>query len=153
MCQLIWPWTLGIWCDGNQWWWLADPAPSASKKRKKRSKYVQYTPEERASIGRHAVGNGNERTRHKFQSTFTNLTESMIRHFKKAYMEKLKHKREAQPIWVATITIQPRGRPPLLLELDEKLLQYMYLRALRSRGEVVNIAIVKTSALALKESN
>ena len=66
-------------------------------------------------------------------------------------MEKLKHEREeVQPIRVAAITIQPRGRPPLLLELDEILLQY--LRALRSRDGVDNIAIVKTLALALKES-
>lgn len=132
---------------------LADPTPSsASKKRRKRGKYVQYTPEERASIGRYAVEYGNERTRLKFRSTFTNLSESTIRNFKKAYMEKLKHERkQAQPKHVTDITIQPRGRPPLLLELDEKLLQY--LRALRSRGGVVNIDVVRASALALIESN
>ena len=67
-------------------------------------------------------------------------------------MEKLKHERkQAQPKRVTAITIQPRGRPPLLLELDEKLLQY--LRALRSRGGVVNIDVVRASALALIESN
>lgn len=100
---------------------LADPTPSsASKKRRKRGKYVQYILEERASIGRYAVENGNERTRLKFRSTFTNLSESTIRNFKKAYMEKLKHERkQAQPKRVTAITIQPRGRPPLLLELDE----------------------------------
>ena len=53
---------------------LADPAPSASKKSKKRGKYVQYTPEKFAGIGRYAVENGNERARLKFRSTFSNLS-------------------------------------------------------------------------------
>ena len=102
---------------------LADPAPSASQKRKKRGKYAEYTPEQRAGIGRYAAENGNEKARLKFRSTFPNLTESTIRNFKKAYLEKLNHEREqAQPKRVAAITTQPRGRPPLLLEFDKKLL-------------------------------
>ena len=64
---------------------LADPSPSACKKRKMRGKYVRYTPEERASIGKYALENGNERARRHFQSLFLNLTESTIRNFKKAY--------------------------------------------------------------------
>ena len=131
---------------------LADPAPSAAKKRKKRGKYVQYTPEERARIGRYAVENGNEKARLKFQSNFSNLSESTIRNFKKAYLEKLNHERkQARPKQVTAITAQPRGRPPILLELDGKILQY--LKALRSRGGVVNIDVVRASTLALIESN
>ena len=100
---------------------LADPAPSASKKRKKRGKYVQYTPEDRARIGRYALENGNERARLKFQPSFSNLSESTIRNFKKAYLEKLNHERkQAQPKQVTALTTQPRGHPPILLELDGK---------------------------------
>ena len=39
---------------------LTDPAPSASKKRKVKGKYTVYTPEQRASIGKYALENGNE---------------------------------------------------------------------------------------------
>ena len=92
---------------------LADPAPSASKKRKKRGKYVRYTPEQRASIGKYAAENGNERARHHFLSTFPDLTESTIRNFKKAYRERLEHERkQAHPKPVTAITTRPKGHPP-----------------------------------------
>ena len=46
---------------------LSDPA---TKKRKTRGKYTQYTPEQRASIGKFALENGNERARRHFLSDF-----------------------------------------------------------------------------------
>ena len=60
---------------------LADPTSPTTKKRKKRGNYVKYTPEHRASIGRYALENGNERARRHFQYLFPNLTESTIRTF------------------------------------------------------------------------
>ena len=48
-----------------------------------RGKYVRYTPEERASIGKYALENGNERARRHFQSLFLNLTESTIRNLRR----------------------------------------------------------------------
>ena len=57
---------------------LADPAPSASKKRKVRGKYTVYTPEQRASIGKYALENGNERARRHFQSRFPNLNNTEL---------------------------------------------------------------------------
>ena len=120
---------------------LADPAPSATKKRKVRGKYTRHTPEQRASIGKYALVVGNERARRHFLFIFPNLTESSIIHFKKAYKEKLEHERKHEhPKPVTAISAQPRGRPPILLELDGKLLQY--LKALRSKGGVVNIHVV-----------
>ena len=128
---------------------LADPAPSASKKRKMRGKYTAYTPEQRASIGKYALENGNERARRHFLSLFPNLNESTIR---KAYRERLVHERKQQhPKPVTAISAQPRGRPPLLLELDGKLLRY--LKALRSKGGVINIHVVRAVTGALIESN
>ena len=131
---------------------LADPAPSASKKRKVRGKYTVYTPEQRASIGKYTLENGSERARRHFQSCFPNLNESTIRNFKKAYKERLAHERKRDhPQPVTAITTRPRGRPPILLELDGKLLQY--LKALRSKGGVINIHVVRAVTKALIESN
>ena len=105
---------------------LSDPAPSVSKKGRKRGNYIRYTPEQHASIGKYALENGKERPRHHFQSTLPNLTKSTIRNFKKAYKERLEHEtKQAHPKAVTAITTQPKGRPPILLELDGKLLQYL----------------------------
>ena len=49
------------------------------------------------------------------------------------------------------ITPQPRGWPPILLELDTKLI--MLLLAIRTKGGVVNIHVVRAAAKALIESN
>ena len=59
-----------------------------------RGKYVRYTPEQRASIGKYTLENGNERVRCYYQPLFPNLTESTIRKFKKAYRERLEHERK-----------------------------------------------------------
>ena len=64
---------------------LADPAPSVSKKRKKRGNYIQYTTEQHASIDKYAVENVKERARRHFHYTFPYSSESTIRNFKKAY--------------------------------------------------------------------
>ena len=96
------------------------------------------------------------KARRHFQSRFPNLNESTIRNFKKAYNERLAHERKRDhPQPVTAITTRLRGRPPILLELDGKLLQY--LKALRSKGGVinihVNIHVVRAVTKALIESN
>ena len=113
---------------------------------------LAYTAEQRASIGKYALENGNERARRHFSSLFPNMSESTVRNFKKAYTEKLQQERkQPYPQPVVQIPAQPRGRPPLLLELDEKLIKY--LRAIRSKGGVVNIHVVRAATRALIESN
>ena len=110
---------------------------------------MRYTAEQRASVGKYALENGNERARRHFSSVFPKST---VRNFKKAYTEKLQQERkQPYPQPVVKIPAQPRGRPPLLLELDEKLIKY--LRAIRSKGGVVNIHVVRAATRALIESN
>ena len=46
------------------------------------------------------------------------------------------------------IVPKTRGRPPILLELDEK-----FLKAIRIKGGVVNIHVVRASATALIKTN
>ena len=50
---------------------------------------------------------------------------------------------EENPLPVTLLSTQPRGRPPVLLELDTKLIQF--LQAVRSKGGVINIQVRSTS--------
>ena len=52
---------------------------------------------------------------------------------------------------VTSIPHDTRGRPLLLLDLDQKLI--LLLKSIRNRGGVVNFNVVKASALALIKSN
>ena len=78
---------------------------------------------------KYALENGNERARLHIKAHFPNLKESTIRNFKKAYKEQLKKK-----ALVTALPTMPRGRPPLLMELDKKL---RFLNAMRARGGVI----------------
>ena len=83
-----------------------------------------------------------------FQAEFPDLKESTIRNFKKAYKEHLAYQRkQLHPKPVIEILTRPRGRPPLLLEVDAKLLSL--LKAIRSKGGVINIHVVRAAAKAL----
>ena len=124
---------------------LADPSP-AKRQRVSRGKYTVYSAESRAKIGKYAFENGNKGARVHFKAQFPNLKESTIRNFKKAYKEQLK-----TTIRVTALPTRPRGRPPLLLELDEKLLQF--LNAMRARGGVINSHVVRATADAIIRSN
>ena len=129
---------------------LSDPQPA--KKRNPRGSYTKYTPKQRAEIGKYALENGNERARRHFSVQFPKLTESTVRNFKKCYKEELdKQRKELIPRPVKEIEPKTRGRPPILLELDEKLRKF--LRAIRMKGGVVNIHVVRATATALIETN
>ena len=52
---------------------------------------------------------------------------------------------------VTEILIQPRGRPPYMLELDNKFIKFLL--AVRSRGGIINIHVVQASAKALIDTN
>ena len=126
---------------------LADPC-NPSPKRKKRGKYTIYTDQDRAKIGKYASEHGNDRARKKFLKDFPNLHESTVRNFKKLYLTTLKeaHKK-TNPEVIHSLPAKKRGRPPLLLDLDSKLVQV--LRAIRSKGGVLNIHVVRATAQAL----
>ena len=126
---------------------LADPNPS--KKRKVRG---AYTPADRARIGKYATENGNKRAREHFLRNFPKLNESMVRNFKKAYLMKMEFQRkQLHPQPVTQIPTQPRGRPPLMMELDSKLVKLLH--AVRNKGGIINIHVVRASAKALIATN
>ena len=129
---------------------LSDPHPS--KKRKLRGTYAVYTAADRARIGKYAVENGNKNARLRFLKYFPNLNESTVRNFKKSYMEKINHqRRQLNPKPVTEIPIQPRGRPPYMLELDNKLIKFLL--AVRNSGGIINIHVVRACAKALIDTN
>ena len=122
------------------------------KKRRLRGTYTQYSPRDRTKIGQYALEHGNEKARKHFLEQFPNLKESTIRNFKKAYKERFAlERKQLQPKPVTEIQVQPRGRPPLLLELDGKLITF--LKAVQLRGGVINSHVVRAVARALIEAN
>ena len=130
----------------------ADPLPKAKKPRAPRGTYKVYTPENRALIGKYALENGNKSARLKYLVDFPNLNESTVRNFKKAYKEKVKLQKDQQlPQPITALPCSARGRPPLLVELDQKLIKF--LRAVRTKGGVINIHVVRAAATALIASN
>ena len=129
---------------------LSDRSPAA--KRRERGKYTMYTAEDRAKIGKYALEHGNEKARRRFLTQFPNLKESTVRNFKWAYKDQLHvQRKQLHPQPVTTLPSKPRGWPPALLELDEKLIKF--LRALRSKGGVINIHVVRATATTLISSN
>uniref|UniRef100_A0A1X7VSS3 Uncharacterized protein n=1 Tax=Amphimedon queenslandica TaxID=400682 RepID=A0A1X7VSS3_AMPQE len=132
---------------------LSDPldsAPAAKKCRAHRT-YTTYRPKDCASIGKYALENGNEKARLHFLSTFPNWRESTIRNFKEAYESQLSvERKKVNPEPVTELTTKPKGRPPVLLDLDEKLI---FLTAIRSKGGVVNIHVVRATGKALIETH
>lgn len=131
---------------------LADPQLT-KEKRHRRGTYTKYSNKQRADIGKYALENGNERAIRHFSAQFPNLKESTVRNFKKAYKNELDKQRKQQliPQPVTEIVPKPRGRPPILLELDKKLVKF--LTAIRAKGGVVNIHVVRATAAALIKTN
>ena len=76
-----------------------------------------------------------------------------MRTFKQAYQKKLKETKSQGGIQesVTSIPRGTRGRPPILLDLDQKLISL--LKSIRNRGGGVNFSVVKVSALASIKSN
>ena len=113
--------------------------------------YIHYMAEQRAKIGKYALENGNERARRHFSSKLPNLKESTIRSFKSAYKQSYRNREKANPQPVMEIPAKPKRRPPILLDLDEKLIKF--LKAVSIKGGVVIVHVVRAATKALIESN
>ena len=95
----------------------------------------------RAKIGKYAAENGNEKARKHFSKDFPNLKESTIRNFKKKYYIKLAEACKDGNTEVICIPSEVRGRPPVLMDLDNKSLTF--LKGIPSRGGVINVHVVR----------
>ena len=107
----------------------------------------------RAKIGKYASENGNLRAINHLKAQLPNLTESTVGTFKQAYQKKLKETKRQRGMQesVPSIPQGTRDRPPILLDLDQKLV--LLLKSIRNRGGVVNFNVVKASAVALIKRN
>ena len=126
-------------------------SPATGRQRGKRQSYVHYSGEMRANIGKYTAENGIEKARKYFSKDFPDLKESTIRNFKKKYHVKLAEARKAGNTEVICIPSEVRGRPPILMDLDNKLLTF--LKGIRSRGGVINVHVVQGVTHALITSN
>ena len=133
---------------------LASPALSSSSKktqeRCKRNSYTHYSGETRVKIAKYAE-NGNTKAVKHFEKEFPNLKESTVRNFKKNYYEKLCKARREGKTEVLSLSSKVRGRPPILMEVDGKLIRF--LKGIRRRGGVINIHVVRAVTQALIDCN
>ena len=93
-----------------------------TQERCKRNSYIHYSGETRVKIEKYAVENGNTKALKHFEKEFPNLKESTVRNFKKKYYEKLSKARREGKTEVLSLPSKVRGRPPILMELDGKLI-------------------------------
>ena len=117
-----------------------------SKKSVIKSKYVQYSDQDRYKIARYASDHGSRSAARNFQTRYPNLNESTVRGFLKKYKQKRAAERAGMEKPTQTIAPNKRGRPILLGHIDEKV--QTFLRALRKRGGVVNTTIAMATATA-----
>ena len=133
---------------------LAPPASSSSSKkpqeRCKRNSCTHYSGETRVKIAKYTVENGNTKAVKHFEKEFPNLKESTVRNFKKYYEKRSKACREGKTE-VLSLPSKVRGRPPILMELDGKLMRF--LKGIRGRGGVINIHVVRAVTQALIDCN
>ena len=122
---------------------LEQLAPSTGRQRGKRQFYAHYSGEMRAKIGTYAAENGNKKARKHFSKDFPVLKESTIRNFKKKFYVKLAEERKAGNTQVICIPSEVHGRPPILMDLDNKLVTF--LKGIRSRAGVINIHVAGAS--------
>ena len=130
----------------------ASPSPETTAKRK-RGTYNYYSPEIGIKIGKYAAGHCNSKGIRHFQSDYPNRKESTVRTYKQAYKEKLEEQKRKGCLGqaVQAILFDPQGRPPMLLELDNKLITFI--KSIRARGGVANYSVIKATSEALIKSN
>ena len=136
---------------------LQEKVTSQSPRRPIR--YNDYTPEERASIGKYAAENGiASAVRHFSRVGSKKVPETTARRLKTEYLRRMKElvkdggvagstEENVTPI-VNTLPTKAQGRPLLIgAELDTTVQEYI--NALRVAGGVVNTGIVQAAALGV----
>ena len=104
---------------------------------------------ERYAIGKYAAENSNINTIRIFQIDFPNLSESIIRTFKKRYYEQLREKSKEDLSKSQRLKKYSRktGRPYLLGELDGMVRKYLF--NLSKKERVINTTVANATVKAL----
>lgn len=120
---------------------------SAARKKpsKKRGSYENYSSKDRFLMGKNASIYGIASKIRKWKKAYPNLNESTVRGFKQRYETQI-----SEAIWKnkspkKVIVNKLRGRPCLLGNKIEPLVQ-KYLKATRCKGGVVNTLVAVTTA-------
>lgn len=111
--------------------------------------YTKWKNEDRYQIGRYALENGTAASVRRFKDKFPSLNESTVRSFKVKVEKELSDARKEGRDVSKSINkySAPPGRPLLLGELDSMV--QTYIRAVSTRGAVINTSLAKATANAL----
>ncbi len=116
--------------------------------RGRRKKYNNYTPQQRATVGKYAVEHGVMSAKKKFSLMFKmDINESTVRRFKTDYLSERRKKRLAddEDEEITQLPVKKKGRKVVLGQKMYEIVQE-YVRRLRDKGCVINTAIVRAAA-------
>ena len=119
-----------------------------NKLKESRGSYQAYSDKDRFLVGKAVSINGPSSTTRTWKKTYPNLNESTVRGFRKRYEAQIKdaHRKKKSPKKV--IVNKLRGRPCLLGDKIDPLVQN-YLKATRYKRGVVNSLVAIATAKAL----
>ena len=118
------------------------------KLKQSRGSYKAYSDKDRFSIGKDASMYGPASTTRKWKKTYPNLNESTVRGFKKRYDAHINDADRKKKSPKKVIVNKLRGRPCLLGDKIDPLVQN-YLKATRHKRGVVNSLVAIATAKAL----
>ena len=118
------------------------------KLKQSRGSYKAYSDKDRFSIGKDASMYGPASTTRKWKKTYPNLNESTVRGFKKRYDAHINDADRKKKSPKKVIVNKLRGRPCLLGDKIDPLVQN-YLQATRHKRGVVNSLVAIATAKAL----
>ena len=118
------------------------------KLKESRGSYKAYSDKNRFLIGKDASIYGPSSATRKWKTTYPNLNESTVRGFRKRYETQINDARCKNKSPQKVIVNKLRGRPCLLGDKIDQLVQN-YLKATRYKGGVVNSLVATATAKAL----
>ena len=117
-------------------------------KGRKRKNYINWTAEERAEIGQHAVRHVVNQTVRLFKGKYPRLTKQTVSDFKKAFIQA----KQTAVGPVNEITFRKRGRPALLPDnLMKKTIETIQAQLLK--GALVTAAVINAIAKGIVTAN
>ena len=118
--------------------------------KKPRGSYKSYSTKDRFLIGKHASIHGTISAVRKWKKDYPQVNESTIREFKKRYEAEINKERQKKKSSKKVIVNKLRGRPCLLEDKIDPLVQ-RYVKARRYKGGVFNTTVATATAKALTE--
>ena len=115
-----------------------------------RGLYKSCSAKDHFLIGKHANIHGTASAVRKWKKDYPQVDESTIRGFKKRYEAQINEERQKRKSPKKVIVNKLRGRPCLLADKIDPLVQ-SYLKARRYKGGVVNTTVAIATAKALTE--